>query len=90
MSGPPKIVLTDVAKSFGDTVVLDGVNLQVESGESIAVIGQSGTGKSTMASLYSTAALERGYVERGQRVVVTAGLPMHTPRTTNSLRVETI
>ncbi len=37
-----------------------------------------------------TTALERGLVERGQRVVVTAGLPMHTPRTTNSLRVETI
>ena len=31
-----------------------------ESGTTTLVIGQSGTGKSTMASLYSTAALERG------------------------------
>ncbi|HEY9554263.1 ABC transporter ATP-binding protein [Allosphingosinicella sp.] len=44
----PKIVLSDVAKSFNGTVVLDAVNLEVESGESIAVIGQSGTGKSVL------------------------------------------
>ena len=43
-----KIVLNDVAKSFGDTIVLDGVSLEIESGESIAVIGQSGTGKSVL------------------------------------------
>src|SRR3546814_5102270 len=44
----PKIVLIDVANSFNGTVVLDAVNLEVESGESIAVIGQSGTGKSVL------------------------------------------
>ena len=48
MSDQPKIVLKDLAKSFGDTIVLDGLNLSVECGESVAVIGQSGTGKSVM------------------------------------------
>jgi phospholipid/cholesterol/gamma-HCH transport system ATP-binding protein len=43
-----KIILRDLAKSFGDMVVLDGVNLEVRAGESLAVIGQSGTGKSVM------------------------------------------
>lgn len=43
-----KIVLRDVVKSFGDKSVLDGVNLEIEAGESIAVIGQSGSGKSVM------------------------------------------
>jgi len=43
-----KIVLRDVAKSFGGNVVLDGLNLDIEAGESIAVIGQSGTGKSVL------------------------------------------
>lgn len=43
-----KIVLRDVAKAFGDNVVLDGVNLEVQTGESLSVIGQSGTGKSVM------------------------------------------
>jgi len=45
---PAKIILRDLAKSFGDMVVLDGVNLEVRAGESLAVIGQSGTGKSVM------------------------------------------
>jgi phospholipid/cholesterol/gamma-HCH transport system ATP-binding protein len=43
-----KIALDDVAKSFGANSVLDGVTLNIETGESVAVIGQSGTGKSVM------------------------------------------
>ncbi len=42
----PKIKLTDVVKRFGEKTVLDGVNLSVEPGESVAIIGGSGTGKS--------------------------------------------
>jgi phospholipid/cholesterol/gamma-HCH transport system ATP-binding protein len=44
----PKIALDDVAKAFGPNIVLDGVNLTVEHGESLAIIGQSGSGKSVM------------------------------------------
>jgi phospholipid/cholesterol/gamma-HCH transport system ATP-binding protein len=42
------IVLRDVRKSFGPKVVLDGVDLAVERGRSLVVIGGSGTGKSVM------------------------------------------
>ncbi len=45
-SAAPKIRLTDVAKAFGDNRVLDGVSLSIDAGESIAIIGGSGTGKS--------------------------------------------
>jgi len=44
----PKISLKDVHKAFGPKVVLDGLNLDVGVGESVVVIGGSGTGKSVM------------------------------------------
>ena len=47
-SGPTKIELRGVSKSFGPKKVLDGVDLKVARGESFVVIGGSGTGKSVM------------------------------------------
>lgn len=47
----PKIALDDVSKAFGVNQVLDGVNLTIEPGESVAIIGQSGSGKSVMLKI---------------------------------------
>ena len=44
----PKLKLQGVAKRFGHKVVLDGIDLTVGRGESLVVIGGSGTGKSVM------------------------------------------
>ena len=44
----PKISLRDVHKSFGRKVVLDGADLDLGTGESLVVIGGSGSGKSVM------------------------------------------
>jgi phospholipid/cholesterol/gamma-HCH transport system ATP-binding protein len=44
----PKIRLRGVRKSFGSKVVLDGVDLEVQAGESLVVLGGSGTGKSVL------------------------------------------
>ena len=41
-----KIVLAGVKKHFGTKVVLNGVDLSIEPGESMVIIGGSGTGKS--------------------------------------------
>ena len=43
-----KIQMRDVRKSFGPKTVLDGLNLDIKMGESVAVIGGSGVGKSVM------------------------------------------
>ena len=37
-----------IHKSFGQNVVLDGIDLEVASGEALVVIGPSGSGKSTL------------------------------------------
>ena len=42
----PRISLQDVQKGFGPKQVLDGVSLEVAKGESLVIIGGSGTGKS--------------------------------------------
>jgi phospholipid/cholesterol/gamma-HCH transport system ATP-binding protein len=44
----PVISLRDLVKRFGDQIVLDGVNLDVESGETMVIMGGSGSGKSTV------------------------------------------
>ena len=46
--GTPKIQLRGLRKSFGPKKVLDGIDLDVAVGESVVVIGGSGTGKSVM------------------------------------------
>ncbi|MBT3559024.1 MAG: ATP-binding cassette domain-containing protein [Rhodospirillales bacterium] len=48
MTDQPKIRIRDLKKSFGPKVVLDGIDLDVGVGESVVVIGGSGTGKSVL------------------------------------------
>ncbi|MEX0605560.1 MAG: amino acid ABC transporter ATP-binding protein [Marinobacter sp.] len=42
------INLASLSKHFGKTVVLDGIDLTIEKGEIVVIIGPSGTGKSTL------------------------------------------
>jgi phospholipid/cholesterol/gamma-HCH transport system ATP-binding protein len=44
----PKVELRGLKKRFGSKVVLDGIDLRIGQGESLVVIGGSGTGKSVM------------------------------------------
>jgi ABC-2 type transport system ATP-binding protein len=50
----PAVVATGVHKSFGETVVLDGVDLGVAEGTIFALLGPNGAGKTTLVRILST------------------------------------
>ncbi len=45
---PTEILVEDVRRSFGDRVVLDAINLRVGTGEIVAIVGGSGSGKTVL------------------------------------------
>jgi glutamate transport system ATP-binding protein len=47
-AGGRLVELDAVRKSFGDNVVLDGIDLTIDRGEVVVIAGPSGSGKSTM------------------------------------------
>lgn len=53
MSRNISLSLTSVRKQFGNTEIIRGLNLEVFSGERVAIIGPNGAGKSTMFNLIS-------------------------------------
>jgi phospholipid/cholesterol/gamma-HCH transport system ATP-binding protein len=46
--GSPAILIEHLKKSFGEKTILQNVNLKVQKGENLAVLGRSGTGKSVL------------------------------------------
>ena len=48
------IAVAGLRKSFGDKVVLDGIDLQVAEGTIFALLGPNGAGKTTMVQILST------------------------------------
>ena len=44
----PKLQALDLRKSFGGRVVLDGISFSLSEGESLVIVGPSGTGKSVL------------------------------------------
>ncbi|MFC6087977.1 ATP-binding cassette domain-containing protein [Saccharothrix lopnurensis] len=53
-STPPAITATGLRKSYGDHVVLDGIDLDVPAGTVFSLLGANGAGKTTTVKILST------------------------------------
>jgi phospholipid/cholesterol/gamma-HCH transport system ATP-binding protein len=75
VNGTPKIQLREVKKRFGSKVVLDGINLTVNSGESLVIIGGSGSGKSvTIKCVLGILRADSGSIKvEGEEVMALSG-----------------
>jgi len=49
--GDEALVMENISKGFGDRVLFSGLDMEVSGGERIALIGDNGTGKSTLVKL---------------------------------------
>jgi pyruvate kinase len=77
----PILALTDLRKTYNQLALVWGV---------IPVLCEEGSTYDDMLTCARQTAIARGLARPGDRVVLTAGLPMHTPGATNTLRVEVI
>ncbi len=64
------VTLENIGKSFGHTKVIEGIDLAIESGEFIVLVGSSGSGKSTLLRMIAgLEAPSEGRVHIGERDV---------------------
>jgi branched-chain amino acid transport system ATP-binding protein len=62
------LVLEDVSAGYGETVVLEGISLNLPAGRTLAVLGQNGVGKTTLlATVMGHARLRGGKIQLAGR-----------------------
>jgi ribose transport system ATP-binding protein len=78
---PPALAIRDLAKAFGATQALRGVDITINAGEVRALLGENGSGKSTLIKILS------GYHSADEGEVRVAGvlLPHEDPQASSAL-----
>ena len=65
------ITISGLHKAYGDNVIFDGLDLRIDKGDRIAVVGVNGAGKSTLARIMAgTEPYQSGDVEKGINTVI--------------------
>ena len=65
------ITITGLEKAYGENVIFDGLNLRIDKGDRIAVVGVNGAGKSTLARIMAgTEVFQGGTVDKGINTVL--------------------
>ena len=65
------ITISGLHKAYGDNVIFDGLDLRIDKGDRIAVVGVNGAGKSTLARIMAgTEPYQSGEVEKGINTVL--------------------
>jgi ABC-type sugar transport system ATPase subunit len=82
----PAMAVHGATKRFGGVLALDAVDLSVERGEVVAILGDNGAGKSTLIKAMSGAfRLDEGIIEMDGQPIV-----MHSPADARALGIETV
>lgn len=65
------ITIKDLHKAYGDNIVFDGLDLRIDNGDRIAVVGVNGAGKSTLARIMADQEpYQNGTIEKGINTVI--------------------
>ena len=68
-SGRMVVELKGVKKAYGANVVLDGIDLAIEKGERVALVGHNGAGKSTLMRILAGGDFQGGELIPGHNVI---------------------
>ena len=65
------ISIKDLHKAYGDNVIFNGLNIRIDKGDRIAVVGVNGAGKSTLARILAgEEPYQSGEIEKGLNTVI--------------------
>lgn len=71
VSGNDVLTVTDLSKSYGDTLLFKQINFELKRGEHVAIIGNNGTGKTTILKIINQVIeADEGSIKLGSNVKI--------------------